>query len=967
MRKEIIFLSILVIFSCTTSFAANEPGTVIQNKITFASQEVITYRLETGEHVLVFQSGFSMSSSAAQISSDKSVVWLEKTESQSPEQNDYTVTAYMQGDISVGQDNATEITKSTKKSIEDKKGMVVHFNVKGDIFITADTRETTDPQQLELYSDALEVLQKSYSRPETAANQAVVIQATELGDAGEEKEPEFRYPITLMPDGIDALDVEWNDDTKTATVVGRFYLSQKQEDGTLLEMQADNAVIFALSDVNSPSETSDTLDDELAGGSLKSIYLCGDVVMTEQQRTIRADEIYYDHQEKKAIVINAVMRSFDEERGIPIYVRAAELKQIAANKFSADDVTLTTSEFYLPQISFNASSIIVTDTTPTDQQQNKVSDSSYDVEVHDVTFKMYDKTFFYWPYIRGNMQRPDIPLKSASIGNDNTFGTYIETRWYLARLMGLEEPEGTDSTLALDYYGDRGFGTGVETEYERENFFGRALGYLIHDTGQDRLGRNRKDIEPERNLRGRFFWQHRHFLPYGWQLTTEASYTSDENFLESFYRSEFYVGKEQETLIYLKRIEDNWGISFLNKVRLNDFVNQLEELPTARFNLAGQSFFDDKLTFYSDSQISRFRQRYSSSTIPLGTEKFFSFLSTRNEIDMPMTAGKSRVVPFIAGTTAYEDGLGFYRELDGGTAPREDEIWFGEVGVRVSAQPFWKIFPDVNSTLWDLNQIRHIVEPHLTAVGYTENNSVIEQRDTLNVGISQRLQTKRGYGQNQRTVDWMRLDLDVTWINDSDDASAGPDQFIWSEPFIPLVNSFSTVINPMERYDRRSNNIFGPRRNYFGADYLWNVSDTTAFLSDMNYDMQSGVVQQFNVGLSHLRLPNLSYYVGSRYLRRLNNGYGEKGSNAFTFACTYILDPRYTLVYSGQFDFDYDATIRNDITVIRRYHRLYWSVTYSRDESMDRHSIAFSLWPQGVPDLAFGPTRYMGLGGSADF
>jgi hypothetical protein len=216
----------------------------------------------------------------------------------------------------------------------------------------------------------------------------------------------------------------------------------------------------------------------------------------------------------------------------------------------------------------------------------------------------------------------------------------------------------------------------------------------------------------------------------------------------------------------------------------------------------------------------------------------------------------------------------------------------------------------------------------------------------------------------------MRLDMNVTWVNDSDDASdsgPGADRFIWNKPFIPLLNRFNTVLNPQDRYDRRSNNIFGPRRNYFGADYMWRLSDTTAVLSDMNFDMQSGVVQQLNVGFSRLRWPDLSYYIGSRYLRRIDNNYGEKGSNAFTFAATYVLDPRYTLVYSGQLDFDYGKTIRSDITLIRRYHRIYCGFTYSADASLDRQSIVFSIWPQGVPDLGIGPKRYMGLTGSTGY
>ena len=72
-------------------------------------------------------------------------------------------------------------------------------------------------------------------------------------------------------------------------------------------------------------------------------------------------------------------------------------------------------------------------------------------------------------------------------------------------------------------------------------------------------------------------------------------------------------------------------------------------------------------------------------------------------------------------------------------------------------------------------------------------------------------------------------------------------------------------------------------------------------LSDINYDMQSGVVQQFNVGFSRMRWPNLSYYIGSRYLRRVQIG-REKGSNVLVMAISYVLDPRYTLVLSQQYE-----------------------------------------------------------------
>ena len=946
-------------------------------------QELISYRLSPVDHALVFQSGFSLSIGIHQFSADRAVVWLGPntagipesgvTQSASESRIDYEATVYLQGNVSAKKPEGATTTDLSQTVIEEGRAIAIRFDVSGQIFVTSDNRKITDPRVLELYREAFESLQAAGLKPASAEAEPreieLQVEKITLEEPGQEaaepqeKKPSFRYTPVLSPAGEAALKIKGDDKEKIVTVIGRFYLYQKQDEkGGLLELQADNAVIFLSGQQPSAANGKNATENNLS--DMQAIYMSGDIVMTYGQRTIRADEIYYDFQRKKAIAINAVMRNFDPREEIPIYLRAAKLRQTAENEFAADDITLTTSEFYLPQVSFNASNITITDTTPTDEQQGEVSKSSYDAKMRDVRLKMYDKTVFYWPSIRSNLQRPDLPIKSVRLGHDNIWGSFVETRWYLARLLGLQEPEGTDSTLALDYYSERGIGGGIETEYTGEDYFGRLLGYAIHDSGEDRLSRIRKNLEPEQELRGRFHWQHRQFLPYNWQLTAEASYLSDKNFLESFYRNEFYVSKEQETLVYAKRIEDNWGLSFLGKTRINDFVNTLEELPSAEFHWTGQSFFDDKLTFYSDTQASRLRQRYASSYIDPGQEQLFSFATTRNEVDMPITMGKAKIVPFVAGTVAYEDGLGFYRELDGGMAQGQENVWSGETGIRASTQPFWKVFPDVKSELWDLNQLRHLIKPYLTAVTYTQNESVFEQRDTLNVGISQRLQTKRGLGDKQRNVDWMRLDMDFTWVNDSGDASAGADKFIWNKPFIPPINTFSQVI---PQQDRRGTDLFGPRRNYFGADYSWLLSDTTAVLSDMNYDMQSGVVQQFNVGFSHLRWPNLQYYIGSRYLRRLDNGYGEYGSNAFTFAVTYVLDPRYTVVYSQQLDFDYGATVRSDITLIRQYHRLYWGLTFSADESLDRQSIVFSLWPQGVPGLAIGERKYVGLGGSAGY
>jgi len=982
-RMASIFLSLLLLLSL--AFPALVSGVeLVPNPDAFVGQDlhmegrsVISHQLSTSEHILVFREGFSMLIGANQFSSEAAVVWLiprsaVDVESTVPEKLKvgdrsrigFKAMVYLKGDLLIEKAKGALTTSLSGTVIEQDQVMAVQAGVSGEVFVTANSKRTADPRGLAIYSEAFSGLHKVGFWPTSAEAEPREVEFVEeemadFSAAPEDKEPTFRYPLHYSGIGKTAPKIEW--DKNIGTVIGRIYLWQKQDEkGRLLELQADNAVIFR-SDA-AQKRTGDDLS------SVKAVYLSGNVLMTEGTRTIRAEEIYYDFEAKKALAIKAIMRNYDEARGIPIYIKAIKLRQLAENKFGAENITLTTSEFYVPQISVNASKVIITDTSNMDAQQGDSSKSSFDAQMHDVRFKLYDTTVFYWPFMRSNLQRPDTALKSVRIGNDNTWGTQVETQWYLSRLLGLEEPEGTDSTLSLDYYSKRGVGSGIEIDYSKEKYFGRILGYIINDRGEDRLGRHisRRHLEPERDLRGRFSWRHRQFLPYEWQLTTEISYLSDENFLESFHRGEFNVGKEQETLMHAKRIEENWGLAILSKVRINEFVDELEELPSAEFHWTGQSLFDDTLTFYSDTQIGRFRERFSENT-PGGPQQFFSLMTTRNEIDLPIIIGSSKVVPFVAGTVAYEDGLGFSRELDGGTGQREDQVWFGEAGVRMSSQPYWKVFPGIKSKKWDLNQLRHIIRPYLTAAVYTQTESVIEQRDTLSVGISQRLQTKRGTGDMVRTVDWMWLDLNVTWVNDSEDSSTGADRFIWNKPFIPLLNRFNTRLNPRDRYDRRNGDIFGPRRNYIGADYVWRLSDTTAVLSDMHYDIQSGVVQQYNVGFSQLRWPDLSYYIGSRYLRQLDNGFGEQGSNAFTFAAAYVLDPRYTLVYSGQLDFDYGKTVRSDLTLVRQYHRIYCGITYSADQSLNRQAIVFSIWPQGVPQLAIGSARYMGMGGSTEY
>ena len=942
-----------------------------------ASRMTIYQSGEGAEPILVFEGGFSLMIGANELFSDSAVVWLETLRSDylGNVRFDYRAQVYLEGNVSMKQGVGALTTDLRQVVVEQGQALVARFLVSGEVFATAESKvdaEVSELAYLNIYQNAIAALEPVRPEPQIAKEAAVVKIEAEPAEVEKEKkapeekpevkEVQFEYPITinaLWEPGPQFEKSTMADGTDVTTVIGRFYLWQKQDEkGSALEFQADSAVIFhSKGQFNAGKETGH--ENVMPGGSVEAIYLSGNIIMTEGSRTIRAEEVYYDFANHQSLAVRAEMRNFDAKRGIPVYLRAQQLRQVSENVFNGDNIILTTSEFYFPQVSLNASRMVLTDTTSIDERTGKkVEDSSYDGIFYDVKMKLKDTTVFYWPKLRTNLERPDVPIRKIRVGRDSEFGTSVETRWYLYRLLGLKKPSGVDGTFAFDHFGKRGTGTGVDIDYKMKDYLGNVIGYVIRDRGTDDLGRtsDRKDLEPDQDLRGRFRFRHRHYLPYDWQATIEVSYATDENFLEWFYRSEFDIGKAQETLLHLKRLKDNWAFSFLSKFRITKHRQITEELPTIEFHLKGASFFDHKLTYYSDSRISRLRDRYPAKRVSGLPQQFYAFASTRHEVDMPLMWKTVKLVPFVAGTYGFEDQRGYFKDIEGTTVtPEEDAVWLSEIGIRLSTM-FWKENQLIRSRLWDLNGLRHIVKPHLEAVLYQDSDKTAQMRNLINIGLTQRWQTHRKRKSRLESIDWMRLNLDATWVDKTLAPSVGPTRFFWNDPAIPIAM-------------RRSNHKFGILRDSINADYVWNLSDTTTVLSDMNYDVRSGIVQQFNVGLSRYVHPDLRYYIGSRYLRAVvidvpePDNIHEEGSNSVVVAATYALNSRYTAIISQEYNFDFGENVESEITILRQYHRMYYGLTFSVDEARDRSSVVLSIWPQGVEELAMGERKYFGLSG----
>lgn len=380
--------------------------------------------------------------------------------------------------------------------------------------------------------------------------------------------------------------------------------------------------------------------------AIKGIYLEGDVVAsaTDQRSgryNLRGPRVYYDVQNQQAVMLDAVFWTYDEQRGLPLYVRASEIRQLAANQWQANKARLTTTAFFDPVFSLGASSVTITKRTepgeggsrpargrargPLDETNfgeganiaggvttgaasggpgggggggagrgggEREIESTY-VDAKGITLKAGSVPFFYVPRFKGEVD--ELPLRDLRIDSSSGSGTALKTAWDAFSVTGLRRPDGLDTTALLDWYFDRGPGLGTKMEYlaPDKSSEGRLFAYTVPtDYGRDVLSSGVKRGR-DHEFRGLALGDYSIKLDEKWSAQFEASIISDENFVDAFFREIAREGREVTTSAYLKRQDDNNLLTLLAKGEFNDFTPnhyllqsqgfQVQKLPEAAY------------------------------------------------------------------------------------------------------------------------------------------------------------------------------------------------------------------------------------------------------------------------------------------------------------------------------------------------------------------------------------------------
>jgi hypothetical protein len=135
---------------------------------------------------------------------------------------------------------------------------------------------------------------------------------------------------------------------------------------------------------------------------------------------------------------------------------------------------------------------------------------------------------------------------------------------------------------------------------------------------------------------------------------------------------------------------------------------------------------------------------------------------------------------------------------------------------------------------------------------------------------------------------------------------------------------------------------------------MYRINDATDILGEVNYDLNDGEVDLFNITYAVQRTPRFAYLVGFRYIEEID-------SNLLGFGINYKLSEKYTVALREDFDLERGETGEFVVSFIRKFPRWYVGMSFALDEIEDDFGISLSAWPEGLPSATVGSRRFTGL------
>lgn len=706
-------------------------------------------------------------------------------------------------------------------------------------------------------------------------------------------------------------------------------------------------------------------------------------------RTLRADQIYYDVENSKAIATLADLELKFDSMTDAVHLKGERIERLGVHEWKAYDAQAFSSK--LP--SDPSLRLLVDEATLTEEfgQRTNIFGVPYrtlgtwepdigpvrTLTASNARVNVLGLPVFYTPYMKTDVAEPIGPLRGVGVGNDRIFGAQLYSTWDLYKLFALRGPPGHKWLGNFDWFSKRGFGTGSDYDYYGPDFFGlggNARGqvrlYGIADNGTDILGGFRGPEPTQPNYRGRALWRHQQELFADRDadgllcdryLTLQGSfaYLSDKNFLEQYYKQEFDTGLNYETFAYLSGSRGQYYGSLLAQGGLTrDWITEAQWLPNLNGAIVGQSFWD--ILQYEARAGAGYGRLLPSTVLPspyLPTDQRIDAgrFDLLQEVSVPFDLGPVRLRPYgLLDLTQYTEdltGASRGRALGGGGAS--------------AAMTVSRLYRNTSSEIFNLRGLMHKATFWANYANIYSDTpySQLPQFDRLNDdAIDQSMRTMNPYFplyiagpdalalQSAPQFDPQRYAIRRLVLNRVDTrdeiqvVQTGLFQRLQTKRGAPgrehTVDWMNLGVTASFFPDPNRDN-FGNNAALLEFNYLWNVGDQTALTAAGWFDPYDPAAHYWTIGGFLQRPDGVNFYGGYRQTDPLN-------SKTVTITALYQLSKKYSFNLGASYDFGTQLALSNSLTIFRTGTDMTVGLGFSYNALVNNFGVNFVI----VPNLA---------------
>ncbi len=482
-----------------------------------------------------------------------------------------------------------------------------------------------------------------------------------------------------------------------------------------------------------------------------NITATGNVILSREDTVWKAERLEYNFRTK-----NVTSAQFRVGK-MAYFIKGAKMTGNQTNGvFQASDIIFSAEDSEKPSMFIKAKSVEV---VPGEH-----------VIFRNATVHIGNQPVFFLPYYKRSLKQHPWNIHFRP-GYKSEWGAYLlsSIRWPSDEKFGGE--------FNLDYRSKRGVGFGPTLHY-RSDKWGDGYLNLYRAFDDDPLTDSRGlSIDRERDLAQ---WSHR-LRQDNFTATAVMEYESDEFMRRDFYEDLYQNNVQPNTYLELSHDWENYNLSMLVQPRVNAFYENIDRVPDLKLSGTRHRIGDSPFFYDTETSVGYLRRRYDNASA--NNDYGLLRADSLHQIYLPKTyGGWLNVTPRIGGRFTH------YGETDGtGSSKTSSQRYVFNTGVEVSTK-FSKLTPNTKSKLFDVNGIRHIIQPsinyafiprpnrvpdeldqfdyeltspRLLPIEFPENNAIdnIDSQNVLRLGLRNRLQTKRSNGL-QDVADW---DLFTDW------------------------------------------------------------------------------------------------------------------------------------------------------------------------------------------------------------